>query len=107
VTEVNVKKVTRDGVTVPETVTPNGAFVVPANDGNVIVEITNSGGTSASAIFEATALVSGFQIDDLVVTVLAGQTLWVGPLPPAVFNDGRGRVSGTSETGLQIRALRI
>ena len=106
--DINVTQVTRSGVTLPDQITSTGAdLTLPSNDGNVIVEVENPTGGSLTVTFVTTATVGGQALADLSVSISSGATRWIGPLPPALYNDAFGAVTVQAASGLKLRALRI
>ncbi len=98
-----------DGVNLDD-LTPAGgsAIYVPDNDGNIILQITNSGGSASWVDVVPAATVAGFSLAPMRLTVAAGESIWYGPLPPFVFNRDDGSVliypadGGIGVVGLQI-----
>ena len=98
--------VTRAGVA-PATLTTGTADLALAdNDGNVLVEVQNGSGGNLTVTFVTTSSVAGIALEDVTVVVPGGQTRWVGPLPPAIFNQADDSVS-VQAVGLNLRALRL
>ena len=99
--------VERTGVS-PETLTDADAeMFISANDGLVVVEVYNPTGGALSVSASPTAQVGGMDLADVTVSVPAGATRWIGPWPPAVFNETDGSVTFSAATGLKLRGLRI
>ena len=80
---------------------------IPSNDGLVVVCIENPTGADLTATFVPTATYAGIALSNVVVTIGAGQTIWVGPWPPALFNEDDGSVSVSAASGLLLNGLRI
>lgn len=95
------------GLADPAGVAPAGAFVVPDNDGNLIVRAKNTGGSPADVTFTPQATIAGMSFADETYTLAAGATEWLGPFPPAIFNDSNGDLLGTAAAGIELTVLGI
>lgn len=105
--EIPALVVTRDGGSLTAAVTGTDLYVA-SNDGNAVVQVGNGTGGALDIVLETTASIAGMEMAGVVVTIPAGQVRWVGPLPPAVFNDDFGQAHITDASGvLEFRALRF
>lgn len=100
--------VTRDGAPLPAAITSDGtAQTIEDNDGNVAIEVQNpTGGDLTISVKRTSVYPDGDAAEPKVSTISASTTEWVGPWPPAVFNDDSNRVTVTAATGLKLRGLR-
>lgn len=79
------------------------------NNGNIILRIANGGGGSVTATIPTPAKVRGVDIDDPQVAIPAGEERYIGPFPPALFNDSTGKASITYSgvTSVTVEVLEI
>lgn len=79
------------------------------NNGNIILRVENGSGApiTVTAVSQATA--SGLAIADAAVSVPAGGFRFIGPFPPALFNDSAGKCQLTYSgvTSLTVEVLEI
>lgn len=86
-----------------------------ANDGNVVLLVTNTDASPHSITLTATTTsfaISGIgtlTVGDVVVAVTNGTTRVIGPFPPAVYNSTSGTVAITwsATTGMAVSVLRL
>lgn len=92
-------KITRDGLVVALTATPNvDGDAIPA--GSVALYVRNTGGASVTVTVQATAEQDGLNLEDLVVPVAAGARVLLGPFPGQTFAQPAGAVeSGGDDKG--------
>lgn len=108
-TEITVQDVSLAGVTP----TFAAAFVdgnMFKNDGNVIIEVKNTGGASVNVTIQTPAKVGGIDLAEVIVAVPAttGHKV-IGPFDPSIFNQAGGvtYVDTSAQTGVTIAVLRI
>jgi len=58
----------------------------------LLVEHTNSGGTTATLTISMQKTVDGLTVADRTVSIGAGETHLVGPFPTEYYNDNDGKV---------------
>lgn len=105
---ITITQVTRTSVEPAALVTADGDDLsVPSNDGNVIIEVQNPTGGSLNVTLLPQATVAGISLSSQVIAIGAGKTLWLGPLPPAVYNLADGTAQLSADAGLKFRGLRI
>jgi hypothetical protein len=70
--------------------------------------VTNAGIASATLTIPTPLTVDGKAVADATITVGAGKTLYVGPFPPAVYNQATGlvHVDSSNNTDVSIAVLR-
>lgn len=106
-TKIPALVVTRDGGALPPGASGTDLYVED-NDGNVVVQVGNGTAGALTITLEATATIAGMSVSGLDVEIPAGAILWVGPLPPALFNDDFQQAHITDGSGvLEFRALRF
>lgn len=92
-TSVTTQQVTRSGL-VPTLTEPtvDGDVI---DCGNVALMVDNASGSPVTVTVQATASQDGLDVADLVVSVEAGTTALIGPLPARTF----GRPVGSADAG--------
>lgn len=102
VTPLPHERVTRAGVEAPTAVLSDSAagFTIPANDGNKVLVVTNGGAVAAVLHVEPQQTYGGLELAAQVLTVAAGETVYFGPWPPALFNTSGGAVEVTPISGV-------
>lgn len=73
----------------------------------LLVDHTNSGGSSVTLTITTTATQDGLAVADRTVTIAAGERHLLGPFPKALYNDENGQVSlgWSSETDIELAVL--
>ena len=71
------------------TVTDGDAFL---NDGSVCVHVKNGGGGDVTLTIQTPAKAGGMEIAEQTCVITAGEERFVGPFPPAYFNQPDGQV---------------
>ncbi len=83
--------VTLEGVQpVTETTDGSSDYLIELNDGNILLEVVNSGSLVTIQI-ETTANIAGIALANLLVDCPTGRTE-LGPFPPVLFNDATDNV---------------
>jgi len=104
---LSVQKVLQAGLTPVYTgsLTATTVDYVFKNNGRVFIHAKKAGAGDCTATVTTPVTVDGKAVADLAVTVVAttGDKM-IGPLPPAIFNDGNGdaRVMFSEITGLTV-----
>lgn len=62
------------------------------NSGNSFVVVANGAGAPINVTIQTPAVVLGEPVAERVVSVTNGTTAWIGPFPPATFNQTDGTV---------------
>ncbi len=106
-TIIPVTLVTREGVDEPGTVSGPGSVYIEDNDGNVILFVANEDGSSADVVVARTITFGGEGVGATTITLDPGDELWIGPWPPAFYNDGNSRVNIELDSGLSVFGLRF
>ena len=85
--------------------TAGNNYFIQNNDGQIrlVVELTAVAG---NLIAETPNTVDGQAIADLTVALTQNKTIVFGPFPPAIYNDGQGRVKLTVSANTDILAFR-
>lgn len=104
---VPVTYLTAEGVALEPALAATGNDLIEDNDGLLVVEVENPTPGALVCRFVATYSVGGMALPNRIVTVPAGETRWVRPLPPAFFNDAGGDVAVDADVGLLLRGLRF
>jgi hypothetical protein len=95
---VTTQQVTRAGLAPALTEPTADGDVV--DTGDVALYVTNGGGVAHTVTVLATAAQDGLDVEDLVVSVAAGATVLIGPLPKRTFGQPAGAVaSGGDDQG--------
>ena len=105
--DIPIKQVMRSGVADEAAVAATNDMAIPDNDGLVVLEVANPTGGTLTVSFAPAATFGGFGLESLDVDIPSSATRWIGPFPPAVFNQTDGTVAVSAETGLTLRGLRI
>lgn len=93
---VATQKITRAGLNPNLTAVTADGDVIDA--GNVVLQVRNDGTAACAVTIVSAATVDGLPVEDLVVSVPAGQTREYGPFPARTFQQppaaavGAGRV---------------
>lgn len=79
-----------------------------ANDGRMILHVVNGAGAPINVTITTPNAVDGLAVADLVVAVPNGESRFIGPFPPGIYNNGSGNVlvdysSGTTVTVALLR----
>ena len=84
----------------------NGMYL--ANNGKPILICANASGSPITLTVAATYSRDGLDLEDLVVTVADGETLFVGPFNSNTFEDASGNIGITvsDDTSVTIGAIR-
>ncbi len=100
--------VTRDGGVLPSGASGTDVYIAD-NDGNVVVLATNPTGSPVTITLAPSVTVgAGMSVTGPTVTIPAGEYRWLGPLPPAFFNDAVAEAHITDPSGaLVFAALRF
>jgi hypothetical protein len=105
---IPVYDVTREGVEPTDVAVGTADMYLPDNDGLVVVLATNEGGSSHEVVATPTVTIGGMAMAEITISVPAGESRWIGPWPPAVFNADDGSVSfACSSDELVLYAVRI
>lgn len=80
-----------------------------ANTGKEVLAVTNASADPVDVTVESTAEVDGQAVADLVITVAAGATKFIGPFPKGIYNDDDDNVnvSYSLETDLTVAAFSL
>ena len=107
-TELTAQTIDNDGME-PSYESANGDGEEFANDGNVFIHAKNASGGAIVLTFKTPATVSGVDIDEVEVSIPAGEERMVGPFDPAVFNQSDGNVDLDFDgvTSLTIAAFKL
>lgn len=110
-TSIPITKSTDAGVAQPAQTNGDltNLMYLPYNDGRVLLEVVSSDAGAQTVTVETPGVVNGLAIADQVVSVAAGATKYLGPFPPAVYNqpDGTVNVNPSVNTTLKFRAYQI
>jgi hypothetical protein len=88
-TSVTTQAITRAGV-VPTASAPTAEGDIIDTGGRVFLLVSNTGDASATVTIDAQATVYGLDVEDLAVTLAAGETRAIGPLPTQAFGFPKG-----------------
>lgn len=79
------------------------------NNGNIILRVNNGDVSPTTVTITTPAKVHGVAIDDPAITVPAGEFRFIGPFPPALFNNSTGKVAlaYTNVTSVTVEVLEI
>ncbi len=79
------------------------------NTGNEVLLVENGGTGAVTLTFITYATVDGLAVNDLQISVPAGETHLIGPFPTGVYNDANGQtmVNYTSATGVKVALLKL
>jgi hypothetical protein len=97
----------RTGAQLPSQVAGTADMYVANNDGLLLVEVANPTGGPLNVTFVATATFGDTTAASKTISVPAGETLWLGPWPPATYNSATGTLGIQAATGLLLRGLGI
>lgn len=80
-----------------------------ANDGRMILHVANGGGAPINVTIATQQTVDGLAVADQVVAVTNGEERFIGPFPPAIYNDSSGLVQVTysDDTSVTVAVLRV
>jgi hypothetical protein len=80
-----------------------------ANSGKQMLYAKNGDASSKTITIATQQTVDGLAVEDLTVTIPAGETRLIGPFPPSVYNDGDGRVqlSYSAVTSVMVAVLKF
>lgn len=105
--EIPTLTVTRAGAALPAGASSTDVYVAD-NDGNAVVQVYNPTGSPVTVTLVTAATITGLGITSPEVVVAAGTTIWLGPLPPVIFNDEIAEAHITDPSGaLVFTALRF
>lgn len=84
-------------------------LTIPNDDDKVILEVTNTDANPHDVTVVTTFTYQGYDLDDLTVTVPAGDTVMIPLTPASLFRDGTGLVSIdiATDTYLDFRAYKV
>ena len=106
-TAIPTLTVSRAGGSLPAVATAASVYV-DENDGNVVVQVYNPTGSEVTITLTPAATVAGLTVTGPTIAIASGATRWVGPFPPAVFNDSDGRAYIVDPSGaLHFNGLRF
>lgn len=79
------------------------------NDGLAVVQVHNPTGGAIDIQLVPTLTVGGVSAGVVSLSIPAGETCWLPPMPPAVYNDddGEAHITDTSEGSLVFNGLRF
>ncbi|MCA0354714.1 MAG: hypothetical protein LCH85_22195 [Chloroflexi bacterium] len=105
---VTAQQVNRTGVTPAGTTTNNTDTYYIPNDGHVILQAKNAGGSPVTITVESTAVVDVLAVADYTISIPAttGDKVF-GPFIPAVYNDSQGRLKVTTTAAVSLFAFRV
>ena len=83
--------------------------VLPWNDGRVLLEVTNITPAAVIVTVRTSVTVIGrLNLDDVEITVPAGQTWYAGPFAPRVYNEPDDSVLvDVNNFGVLLRGVRV
>lgn len=107
---VTTQMITREGLALPEpmaTPTPDGDVV---DAGRVALLVENVGASPQIVTVHATVAQDGLDLEDLIVSVPAGEAMLVGPFPARTFaqpisSPDAGRVYVDYQTAADMRRM--
>ena len=85
-TEIPFLVSSRDPEPLPSGVSGSDLYIED-NDGNATVHVTNPTGSAVTISLVRQATIAGETLPNRTEDIGAGQDLWFGPLPPALYND--------------------
>ena len=105
---LDVTPLTRDGIPVAA-VPCDAAGDEFSNHANTFIYISNQDASSKVVSFIIQTIIDGQSVPPRTVTVLAGQSVLLGPYPANTYNDTSGLMSLTYDavTSLSIQIFRI
>lgn len=95
-----------DPTELPTGISDTDVYIV-GNDGLAVVQVTNPTGGDLQLSLVPTLTVGGVAAAEVTLTVAAGTTCWLPPLPPAVYNDDSGNAHITADESLVFNGLRF
>lgn len=80
-----------------------------ANTGDQFLHVKNGSAADVDVTVQTPAKVGGIDIEEVVVTVTAGEERMIGPFPPGVFNQASGEVyvDYEDETTVTVAAFKL
>lgn len=80
-----------------------------SNTGDIIIHVVNGDASDNTVTVVTPKTVAGLAVADVSVTVTAGESRFIGPFDPAVFNNGSGivTVQHSNTTSNTIALIRI
>lgn len=80
-----------------------------SNKGDIILHVVNADSSDNTVTIVTTKTVAGLAVADVTVTVTAGESRFIGPFEPGVFNNGSGivTVQHSNTTSNTIALIRI
>jgi len=107
-TAINYQQVERAGlVPTPSNASADGNKFT--NDGRIILRVFNDNGSAITVTVQTPGMVDGLSIADRTVSVANGDTKYIGPFPPGIYNqsDGMVYVDFSAVTDVTVAALRV
>lgn len=94
-TALTITDVTRAGVTQPSQQNGDNANgnSLAYNDGKIILEVNNTSGGALNCTIGIPGTIDSVSTAGKVVSVGAGATTYIGPFPPALYNQSDGTVN--------------
>lgn len=79
------------------------------NTGKEVLLVENTSAGTVTLTFVTYATVDGLAVDDLQISVPAGETHLIGPFPTEVYNDANGQagVNYSSAAGVNVALLTL
>ena len=100
--------VTRAGINVTDndtTVAASNTYYV-ANNGKVILLVTNAAGSNTFTVITPNAAFDSLAVADLALTLTASKLYAIGTFP-AHYNDSQNRLAFTVSAGADVMPLRV
>lgn len=104
---LSVQNISRTGLNLSTQAAAGGGDEFP-NDGRTFLYV-NNGGSGITATIVTQQTVDGKAVADDAITVSGGQSRYIGPFPPSIYNDVNDRVQVTYSgvTSVTVAAVRL